>query len=148
MRLDHGQRAYGYGSQYKINTQFPFHVELQFQQRDDYFLGYKWTITQSGNEIMMEQRDCSQTLRHMTEDMSQMVIVLSNWDHRDLNWMQHNQCQAAQGGCPRGELNLHQISDIRIRTGGAPQPAPTPGPTPDPWDGTYTYGDACPSLTD
>jgi len=38
---------------------------------------------------MMEQRDCSQTLRHMTDDMSQMVIVLSNWDHRDLNWMQH-----------------------------------------------------------
>jgi len=68
---------------------------------------------------MMEQRDCSQTLRHMTEDMQQMVIVLSNWDHRDVNWMQHGQCQA-QGGCPRGELNLHQIRDIRIRTSGAP----------------------------
>lgn len=106
MRLEHGQRAYGYGTQYKINTQFPFHVELEFQQRDDYFLGYKWTITQGGNEIMMEQRDCSQTLRHMTDDMSQMVIVLSNWDHRDLNWMQHGQCQA-HSGCPRGELSLH-----------------------------------------
>jgi hypothetical protein len=81
--------AYGPGSQYRINTEMPFHVKTEFHKRNEEFIGYTVTLTQEGREVEMQTGDCSQYLRHMTSDIQQMVIVLSQWEgtHNELNWM-------------------------------------------------------------
>lgn len=88
---------------------------------------------------MQEWENCSQNLSHMTQDIQQMVLVLSNWEHRELSWLEEGACQ---GKCPVGAQSLQSISNIRITTSGSPYtpdnstpsptPSPTPTPTPDP----------------
>jgi len=67
----------------------PFHVKTEFHKRNEEFIGYTVTLTQEGREVEMKTGDCSQYLRHMTSDIQQMVIVLSQWEgtHNELNWM-------------------------------------------------------------
>jgi len=38
-------RAYGEGSQYRINTEMPFHVKTEFHKRNEEFIGYTVTLS-------------------------------------------------------------------------------------------------------
>ena len=90
--------TYGFGSQYTINTERPFHVKVDFQETDEVFTGYRMTFTQEGREVVMDPQtgNCSAYLPAMTSDITQMVFAMSHWTGGDLSWMQHDLCS---GGC-------------------------------------------------
>lgn len=46
--------AYGAGKDYKINTEFPFHVRTEFHESKDQFIGYTTTLTQDDNELVLK----------------------------------------------------------------------------------------------
>ena len=40
-----GEKAYGYGSEYTINTERPFNVKTEFHETDNVFTSYTMTWT-------------------------------------------------------------------------------------------------------
>lgn len=75
---------------------------------------------------------CQETV-NMTNDISQgMAFAFSSWSTYD-NWLWGDRCQAQQ--CNSQNL---AFKNIRITTGGSPQPPTPPSPS-----GDYVYGDSC-----
>lgn len=76
------------GSSVGIDTNEEFHVKLDFEERNGQFAGYTLTMTQGEREVVQSTGDCSY-LANMTQDITQMVWVFSNWSSDSLDWMQH-----------------------------------------------------------
>lgn len=74
-----GGKAYGFGSEFTINTEKAFHVRTDFHETNNEFSGYSMTFTQEGRELVMTSGDCLDYLRHMTSDITQMAFALSHW---------------------------------------------------------------------
>jgi len=87
--------AYGKGASYRINTEEPFHVKMDFLDQNDQFMGYTLTLSQNDNSVEISAGSCTAS---MTEDIKNMALVLSSWEADDLNWMQNQQCS---GRCQR-----------------------------------------------
>lgn len=93
----------------------------------------------------MATGDCDY-LKNMTSDITQMVVVLSNWGADSLNWLEHGACT---GSCSRSETfqsfsNLSFLSASAMPKPPTPTPEPEP-PTPEPVDENviYRYGNEC-----
>lgn len=87
--------AYGKGASYRINTEEPFHVKMNFDDQNGLFAGYKLTLSQNDKSVEIEAGTCATS---MSEDIKNMALVLSSWEADDLNWMQNQQCS---GRCKR-----------------------------------------------
>lgn len=80
------ENDYGPSSSHTIDTTLPFHVKIEFHESDAEFVGYTTTLTQSNRNVVMTTGDCDY-LKNMTSDITQMIIVLSNWGSDNLNWL-------------------------------------------------------------
>jgi len=78
--------AYGKGTSYRINTEEPFHVKMNFHEQSDQFVGYTLTLSQQDSNVEISAGSCAGS---MTEDIKNMALVLSSWEADDLNWMQN-----------------------------------------------------------
>jgi len=104
------------------------------------FSGYTTTLSQEGsNDVVMTTGNC-EYLQNMSSDITQMVIVLSNWGSDSLNWLQHGVCE---GSCSRTDT-LTQFSNLSFTSAAANPnpPEPTP-PEPEDEDVEYKYGSEC-----
>lgn len=91
---------YGYGSQYKINTQNEFHVKLEFGWSNTLFTEFKTTMTQGKNSISL-YGNCDSN-KYLTDDLrSGMIFVITNWSTYD-NWLWGNRCKASS--CNQGDI--------------------------------------------
>ena len=64
------------GSASGIDTNYEFHVKLDFEERDGVFVGYTVTMTQGDREFVQTTGDC-EYLSYMTQDITSMAWVMS-----------------------------------------------------------------------
>jgi len=77
-----------FGPEKSIDTTRTFTVVTHFIETDGKFAGYSTVLSQGGRTVVLERTDCGDYLQDMTEDLTQMVFVLSNWGSSDdLSWL-------------------------------------------------------------
>lgn len=86
-------------------------METTFHESGGQFTGYTTVIEQEGRTVVLEQRDCAY-LERMTTDMTDMVLVISNWGSGNLDWLQHGVCS---GSCD-SQNTLSVLSNMQIFT--------------------------------
>merc|ERR1712109_226953 len=106
------QKDYGPGFANTINTMKAFSVETIFHESAGFFTGYTTVLEQDGKQVVLKSSNCSY-LSRMTTDMTDMVLVISNWGSGNLDWLQHGVCS---GTCSRSGT-FSAISDFQITTG-------------------------------
>jgi len=106
------QMDYGPSAAHIINTMKAFSVETIFHESNGVFTGYTTVLEQDGKQVVMQSSNCSY-LNRMSDDMTDMALVISNWGSSGLDWLQHGVCT---GTCSRSGT-FSSISDFQITTG-------------------------------
>ena len=111
-----GEKGFGPGAEYTIDTELPVTVRADFSEQDGHFVSYRVTLSQArdGHQQILTG-NCPHQLPALTDSLNEgMAILVSNWSTDDsLEWLQEGSCE---GTCGRHNLS---ISDIRIGTSGA-----------------------------
>ena len=131
---------YGLGSEFTIDTTYPFHVKTEYHERDSLFVGYTTTLTQGDNTVVMTTGDCPY-LNELTSTITQMAWTLSHWRDDTLTWLEHGVCT---GTCEHDAVNKYQNLAFWT-TGAGPAPEPEPQPEPEPEGVVYKYANECTS---
>ena len=135
---------YGPGSS-TIDTNQVYHVKQDFLEDSGAFTGYVTTLSQDGRETVMSSTpaNCGSYLGNYSADMTQMVIAISNWGNKSLDWLQHGACS---GECSKTST-FSQLKNLSFTTTDTvprtPEPTPEPTPMPMPTPGTYKFGNDC-----
>ena len=94
-----GEKDYGPGSDYKIDTTKSFHVKIDFNNSTDgSFAGVTTTIAQGDKNVTMVNADKPYT-KNMTEALKKQVFVISNWEGDD-SWLRKDRCNSTCSGDP------------------------------------------------
>ena len=88
-----GTDSYGPSTSNSIDSQYPFHMKMEFHENatTGQFEGYTTTLTQGSQELVFTSGVCD-FLNNMTEDMKRMVIAISNWSSGDMSWLNKGSC--------------------------------------------------------
>ena len=105
---------FGDGNSHTIDSTQPFKVRHEFNELGSgQFGSYVTTLTQDSATLTLDSTGCddASSLAAMTDDMKNMVLVISNWEQQrdDLT---HEQCDA-NVPCSN-ELSQLSIANIKI----------------------------------
>ena len=111
--LESNDDYYGVGK--TIDPTYPLTMRLEFTEDESTgeFSEYTTTLIQGANEVALPSGTTCEGLPKMTDDMTKMVLVISNWG-TSANWLQHGTCDSTID-CPTDDYAA-SISNIKITT--------------------------------
>jgi len=124
-----GNKAYGPGPQFTIDTSKPFTVQTTFRgtmhSKTPHFTGLTTRLQQAANELVMQHTGCSKgyletMARAMAEGMSLRITYWGD-DAKTMSWLDQPHCPATTS-CTGGNAGRAVISAIRVSNGLVEEP--------------------------